>query len=181
MTLPQLKKLEKRRIKGGYKGRLKGARRQLEKRLARTKRLRKEGSKLINKLSKRDLLLIGTGLYWGEGTKNNRARITNSDPEIIKFMLKWFESVWGVSKDRFSCQVLINEIHRRRVSEVENYWSTLTGIPKSQFTKTTLIKTKNKKKYDNFRIHFGTLVVTVRRGTNLRHKIEGVISKIHRS
>jgi len=141
-------------------------------------RLRKEGSLLIDQLSKRDLLLVGIGLYWGEGTKNNRARITNSDPEMIKFAIKWFKYIWNIPKDSFSCHILINEIHRNRVSEVENYWSEVTQIPKSQFTKTVLIKARNKKKYDNFNKHFGTLVLSIRKGTDLRHKIEGLISKI---
>lgn len=178
LTSQQIKKLQKKMLAGSYKGRLKGARIQLQRRLKRTALLEKEGAKLLDSLSRRDLLLIGAGLYWGEGSKQNRARITNSDPDIIKFTINWFRSVWKIPKSNFTLQVLINKIHRYRVSEVEKYWSSITGIPRSQFTKTTLIKAKNRIFYKNFKIHYGTLTVSIQRGGELRCKIMGLISNI---
>lgn len=178
LTSQQIEKLQKRMLAGSYKGRLKGARIQLQRRLKKIASLQKEGTKLLGSLSRRDLFLIGTGLYWGEGNKQRRARITNSDPEIIKFAINWFRYIWKIPKNHFTLQVLINKIHRRRVSEVEKYWSRITGLPKSQFTKTTLIKAKNRKFYKNFKTHYGTLVISIRRSGELRHKIMGLISNI---
>jgi len=180
LTAEQIESLQKRMsTKGSYEARLKGARTQHERRLQQIKRLQEEGFKIIESLSKRDLLLIGAGLYWGEGMKKEgRARVANSDPTIIKFMVNWFQILWGIQKEQFTFQILINKIHKKRVKEVERYWSNLLGISPTQFTKTTLIKAKNKKIYKNFQDHYGTLLVSVRKGGDLRHKINGLISAL---
>ncbi len=180
LTVEQIESLQKRMsTKGSYDARLKGARTQHERRLQQIKRLQEEGFKIIESLSKRDLLLIGAGLYWGEGMKKEgRARVANSDPTIIKFMVNWFQILWGIQKEQFTLQILINKIHKKRVKEVERYWSNLLGISPTQFTKTTFIKAKNKKIYKNFQDHYGTLLVSVRKGGDLRHKINGLISAL---
>jgi len=64
--------------------------------------------------------------------------------------------------------------HRKRIKELENFWSNLMSIPLSQFTKTVLIKTRTKKIYSNNN-HYGTVRVTVRKGTQLRRRIIGWI------
>ncbi len=94
---------------------------------------------------------------------------------MILFILEWFREICNVPAGRFSFQVKINEIHKNRVKEVENYWSKLTGISLSQFTKTILIKVRNKKVYPNLDDHYGTLRIVVRQGTQLRRKINGWI------
>ena len=63
----------------------------------------------------------------------------------------------------------------KRVKEVEEYQSKITGISLSQFTKTTLIKAKTKRVYPNFNNHYGNLRVLVLKGTKLRRKINGWI------
>lgn len=179
LTPEQIQRLQKRMIEGNYKGSLKGARMQHERRMIQIKQLMEEGSKLIDSLLQRDKLLIGAALYWGEGMKKEgMARVANSDPKIIKFMISWFRSVWGIPKDRFTLQILINQIHKNRIEEVERYWSNFLGIPRIQFNKTTLIKAKNKKIYKNFSEHYGTLILSVRKGGDLRHKINGLISAL---
>lgn len=178
LTPKQIEKLQKRMLVGSYQGRIKGARVQRERRLQEISKLQTEGLKLVEQFSKRDFLLAGAGLYLGDGTKQKMTRITNSDPEIVKFVISWFKIVWGISKERFTLQVLINEIHKHRVSWVEKYWSKITGIPLCQFGKTTLIKAKNKKVYKNFNNHYGTIVVTVRKGGDLHHRIQGLTSNI---
>lgn len=176
LTPKQIQRLHEKMVKGNYKGSLRGARVQHERRLQQIKQLHIEGFKTINSLSKRDLLLIGAALYWGEGMKKEgRARIANSDPIIIQFMINWFQFVWGISKDQLTLSILINRIHKKRARQVEQYWSNLLNIPLIQFTKTTLIKAKNKKVYKNFRDHYGTIIVSVRKGSDLRHKINGLI------
>jgi len=176
LTADQLKNLHKRMIWGSYKGRLKGARIQYEKRLKRIKDAEDNGIKIIGKLSDRDLLLSGIALYWGEGSKKNRgAFFTNSDPEIIKFIIKWFRKIFNVRKEEFILRVGINKIHKKRVDEVINYWSKITKISKKQFRKTTLIKTKNKKFYNNFAIHYGTLTIKIKKSSGIYYQIMGLI------
>lgn len=177
LTLQQIKKLYERRRLGGYKG----ARTQYEQRLKRIEEYKKQGLKRIGNLSNRDLLLTGLALYWGEGSKKNRKiRINNSDPELIKFIIKWFKKVWNIEDVKFTFRAAINEIHQNRVEEVERYWSTITGFPLKYFYKTTLIKTKNKKNYRNFPKHYGTLTIEIKKSGQFYYQIMGLLEGLIR-
>jgi len=128
-----------------------------------------------------NFFLAGLALYWGEGSKTGRAvRVSNADPHVIIFMLNWFRYAWGVKDSRFSLHILINEVHKSRIKEVKSYWSRLTRIPKKQFQKTTFIKAKNKKVYKNFKDHYGTLAINVRKNfpSEIHHQIMGLIEKM---
>lgn len=180
LTQKQIEILHKRMVKGGYKGRMKGARMQYKRRLRSIEELKTKGAKRLSNLSNKSFLVAGATLYWGEGSKKGRdVRVANSDPKIIKFMLNWFRVLWKVTDDRFSLHILINETHRKRIEEVQNYWSQVTGISKSQFTKPTFIKAENKKIYKNFSSHYGTLSLNVRGNpTKLIRQILGLIDKL---
>jgi transcriptional regulator with XRE-family HTH domain len=182
LTPAQIQRLHKRMIIGGYRGRLKGARMQYERRLKITKELKKQGEDLLGLISVRDFMVAGAALYWGEGSKKEKqgVRVTNSDPEIIKFMLKWFIHIWGIRKNQINLSIMINKIHGNRVKEIEEYWSKLTKIPLEQFHKTILIKAKNKKNYKNFPTHFGTLTINIKKSTNLHRQIIGMIEGLRR-
>src|SRR3990167_8115058 len=60
-------------------------------RLSRQRKERMRGKRLLGKLSSRDLMIVGLGLYWGEGYKGSDGELgfTNSNPDIIKFYLSW--------------------------------------------------------------------------------------------
>lgn len=180
LTPEQIEKLQKRMAtKGSYENRLKGARVQHERRLKQIEELQEKGFNLIKKLSREEILLIGAALYWGEGTKKEgRAKLINSDLRMVKFIINWFQYIWGIPKSQLTLQVLINKVHEGRVEEVEEFWSYMLGIPRNQFTKTTLVKRRNRKKYSNFSNHYGTVTVSVRRGSDLRHIINGLITGI---
>ena len=178
LTPEQIERLAKKQESGSYKGRMKFLERIRKTRIKETARLRKEGIKEVGKLKKRDLFIGGIAMYWSEGftsPSGEEVSFCNSDPKMILFMLKWFKEICGVSDDRVAIQIRINKIHKNRIKEVENYWSKLTGIPLSQFTKTILIKTKSKKIYPNYNSHYGTIRITIHQGTQLRRKINGWI------
>ncbi len=178
LTLEQIERLTKKQQSGSYKGRMIAVEKLRKARMKEVKLMRKEGLKEIGKLSKRDLFISGVGIYWSEGethSASDQLSFTNSDPKMVLLMLKWFKEICKVPEDKFSLQIRINKIHKSRVKETENYWSKLTGIPLSQFTKTVLIKTKSKKIYPNPDTYFGTLRILVHQGTRLRRKIHGWI------
>jgi len=180
LTEEQIARLDKRRLKGGYKGRLKGARIQRERYLKKVDELKKQGLKQIQNLSKRDLLITGIGLYWGEGSKKgSMVRFHNSDPQIICFMIKWFKEILHIPTEKFAMFININEIHKNRLDKVKKYWSRLTEVPLKQFRKPTLIKAKNKKIYANFQEHFGTLTIRITKSSNLFYKIQGYIEALY--
>ncbi|MCX6760331.1 MAG: helix-turn-helix domain-containing protein [Candidatus Nealsonbacteria bacterium] len=176
LSLGQIQELHDRMISGGYKGRMIGARMQYENRLKRINEARKGGIKKIGKLSKRDLLIAAVALYWGEGGKKHRAlSICNSDPKMVRFIVKMLKKVWGIKTNRFSPFIGINKIHRKRENEIKDYWSRITKIPKEQFNKTIFIKAKNKKNYSNFPVYYGTLTIRVKKASDIYYKIIGLI------
>lgn len=176
LTPLQIQRLHDKMIKGSYKGRMIGARMQYERRLKKMKEWEEIGAEQIGKLSNRDLLIAGIALYWGEGTRKRRVvRFSNSDPEMIKFMIRFFRKIWKINKKRFTGSLGINKIHKNRIEEVESYWSKITKIPREQFIKTTLIKAKNKKNYENFSIHYGTFTIRIRKSAELYYEIMGLL------
>lgn len=140
------------------------------------------GAREIASLSHRDLFILGIALYWGEGYKsgNKECGLTNSDPVIIQAFIFWLKKIYSVQEKDLILRVSLNESHRGRVSLVEQYWSRVTNIPPSQFTKTSLIRSRSKKTFSNLDVHFGTLRVKVRRGTSLRRRIMGSIERLRK-
>lgn len=175
LTPVQLANLHSRMVAGGYYGRLKGAQMQRERREAKVRRYQMMGVKHLGPMKKRDLLLVGLGLYLGEGNKSgNKFQFTNSNPRLIKLMLTWLQTIFGVGKDRLILNVMINQIHRFRERTVRRYWARVTGVQIKQFNKTVLLYIKNKKVYENVTEHFGTLVVRVRKSSDLQYQILGL-------
>jgi len=184
LTQKQQKRLKARELTGRMKGIKRVQKRRNSIRRRETARLRKEALQEIGSISKRELFILGVGIYWSEGytyPAGEQVGFTNSDPKMVLLMVKWFTTVCGVSKDRITLHVKVNSMHTNRVSEIENYWSKLIHIPLSQFTKATIIKTEPKKKYLKDNAYFGTLRITIRQGTSLRRKIHGWIEGLTRS
>lgn len=137
--------------------------------------LRNAMSKLKN-LKKREFFIAGLSLYWAEGCKKKRdVEFCNSDPNMIKFIIDWVILFFDVDSKRIRCTVGINEMHREREELVKEYWSKETGIPLEQFSKTSFKKVKNKKVYDNFHIHYGTLSINILKPTIIYYQIMGLI------
>lgn len=176
LTHSQIKKLHKKMVSGSYAGRMKGARIQYEGRLKRINEADKKGKKIIGALSKRDLLIASVALYWGEGSKKNRQlSLNNSDPEMVKLMIVSFQRIWGIKRKEFVLRVGINKIHRKRDEEVKKYWSKVINIPLEQFRKTSFIKAKNKKNYKNFKTHYGTLTIRIKKSSHIYYQMMGLI------
>lgn len=138
----------------------------------------------INKvgiLSSRELFLIGSALYWAEGDKKQRRVVfINSDPEMIVVFIRWLNICLKVPKDRLYCRVEINQIHQQRSSSIQNYWANLTGIPLIQFRQPSFKKSKINKIYQNNQDYYGSLQITVSKGTNLNYEILGYINGLIR-
>ncbi len=174
LTENQIEKLHEQMVKGGYSGRLKGAHIQREIKRQKIRYYSERGKVDIQKIKKRELLIAGLALYWGEGSKtDSRVRFSNSDPVIVKFIMKWFREVLKVSEDRFMMRITINRVHQKRLNDVNAYWSRRTDIPIEQFRKTILIKAKNEKIYENHFQHYGTLCVGIAKSSDLFYQIMG--------
>ena len=105
-------------------------------RLRREARLQKayeEQKKSILPLSKKELLIAGLFLYWGEGQKRlpGYIGISNTDPKIVKFSLFWLIEALMVPKGKIRIQLhLYNDMN---IEEEVKYWNNELNISESQF------------------------------------------------
>lgn len=97
----------------------------------------------INPFTKRDLLMAGLALYWGEGSKVDwsKVAITNTDPNIIIFFINWLEKIFGVKKNKM--KVVLQLYNDMDIIKEINYWSKTIKIPKKQFIKPYIKNTKS--------------------------------------
>jgi len=92
------------------------------------------GQERIGRLSDRDLLIAGTALYAGEGSKTDGAvKFANTNPAMIVLFLRWLRTFFDVDEARLRVRLYLHE--GLDLAEAEVYWSTLTDIPVAQFGK----------------------------------------------
>jgi hypothetical protein len=91
--------------------------------------------KSISRIDDKQLRLIGAALYWAEGGKTQRlVRFSNGDPEMIKIMMTFFRRICNVPEKKFRGYIHIHPTLDYRSAEI--YWSSVSGIPLTQFFKT---------------------------------------------
>ncbi|MEK7185530.1 MAG: helix-turn-helix domain-containing protein [Patescibacteria group bacterium] len=90
----------------------------------------------IKKISRNDLMLIGTALYWAEGRKRGKRILgfSNSDPSMIKIMMKFFRTICKVKENRFRGHIHTHS--HLNAKTAEKFWSEVSKIPLDQFHKT---------------------------------------------
>lgn len=121
---------------------------------------REEAEKDIAVMSHRDLFMFGIGLYLGEGSKTaNVVRIVNSDVDVIRLAITWFESL-GVLKNQF--RITIHLYPDSNVKKCLQFWSAATTIPLDQFAKPQIDWRKNKKVNRAGKLPYGTAHLSVR-------------------
>ena len=137
------------------------------------------GKEDVGAVSKRDLFMLGLGLYWGEGYKrgSQECALTNSDPLIIRVFLQWIGTCYEVGMDRITARLTINILYKDRAEQLAKSWSKETGIPLSQFAAPTFIHGYGNATRDP-ETYRGTLRVKVRNGTSLRRRILASIDAV---
>ncbi len=145
-------------------------------------RAKQIAKKDIGFLSKRDLFILGIGLYLGEGEKTyENVRIVNSDPKIIQLAIKWFYNACGVKKENFRPSIHLYPDNNIKISL--RFWSNITKIQIPQFGKTIIDQRKNKSTLKRRKLPHGTLHLYVMSnglphlGVNLHRKIQAWIEE----
>ena len=163
-------------------GKLKSALQKQNLKFASFKKANDDAEKDIGLLSKRDLFILGIGLYLGEGEKTyENVRIVNSDPNIVRLAMRWFYDVCGAKPENI--KAFIHLYPDNDIEETLSFWSNIIKIPKSQFGKTTIDRRENKKILKIKKLPHGTLHVRVKSknmkhlGVNLHRKIISWIEK----
>ncbi|MBI2113092.1 MAG: hypothetical protein HYT50_00725 [Candidatus Wildermuthbacteria bacterium] len=149
-----------------------GPKSQKERRLREIALILKEAKTEIQfPLTQQALLLMGAAVYWGEGSKGNRAQITNSDPSLILFMIYWIEKILRVPSENLRAK--LNIYPQQDELLIKKFWSTLTGIPLINFGK-SYVKPLSKG-YKKNNLYYGTIRIEIPKGANIRHRIFGWI------
>lgn len=82
---------------------------------------------IIGNLDDRDIFLIFTALYWGEGTKRE-LNIINGDPSMILFFVKALLSL-GIDKKRI--KISIRYYSGQNKKELVSFWLALLALDES--------------------------------------------------
>lgn len=171
----QLENLYLNKKTGNLKGSIIAAQNKIKKRELITQELKEEGLKEIGTLTDRERFLVGVSIYAGEGGKTDRdISFVNSDPKLIKFMMNWFSDFCGVPRNKFRGSLYIHDDLNEE--KVKKFWSKLTKIPLSQFTK-SYIAENNKKRLRNKKHENGIFRIKVS-NANLHRKIMGWVDGI---
>lgn len=165
-------------------GRLKSAKHKNAQKIQEIEEMEDVAKKEIKVLTKRDLWMLGIGIYLGEGSKLFESiRIINSDPYIIKIAIKWFKDICGLKNENFLPAVHIYPDSNEK--EIIKYWSKILDIPKEKFGKTQIDTRTNKSSKKRRKLPYGTLHIYVRSrgnreyGRKLHRKIMGWIKAIN--
>ncbi len=123
------------------------------------------------------LWALGVALYWAEGTKpkprasnrQERFELTNMDPAMILLVRKWAIECCGVSLSDFTYALYIHE--GADVETARRFWCNRLEISRRQLN--TYLKKPNPatRRYNSGRNYHGTIRLSVRRSTDLSHRI----------
>lgn len=152
-----------------------GPQSQKERRLREVNKILGEAEKEIKiPLSEETFRLFGAALYWAEGRKSRDFEITNSDPNLIILIVKWFCKVFGILPDRLSAR--LNIYPQQNDLEIKKFWADLTEIPLKNFGK-SYVKPLNKN-YKKNNLYYGTIKIRVQKGIDMRHRVYGWIRAV---
>jgi transcriptional regulator with XRE-family HTH domain len=83
-------------------------------------------------ISEEAFLVAGTALYAGEGAKRDgNVLFANTDAQMVRFFCAWFRRFFSVDEDRLRVRVYLHE--GLDIEAAEDFWSAVTGVPRSQF------------------------------------------------
>lgn len=97
-------------------------------RIERTELIQHAAKIEVGRISKRELLLIGTALHWAEGAKEKEKRpgcrvdFCNTDPRMIRVYLRWLVEVCEVKRKDIQFSIYIHKNMKDKITDVKKYW-----------------------------------------------------------
>lgn len=124
-------------------------------------RAREEAKSEIQSVSQRDLFMLGLGLYIGEGAKSSvSTSFVNSNPAIMILIVRWFIEAIGIRREQIRMRLHLYPDTDESVSL--NFWSSTTGIPRSQFFRSVIDRREDKKVVKSGKLPYGTAHMTIK-------------------
>lgn len=159
-----------------YVAQIRGAKANQRKRAKEIRKIEKEASRRIKSLNNHTFRVAGAMLYWAEGgNRPNDLSIANSDPNMIKFITKWFKKICSVPEEKFKAVLYLHT--GLNESRTKKYWSKITGIPINQFGKSILKQEGSASRKYSSKVYRGTIKIQIF-DTNLKHRISAWIEQI---
>ncbi len=177
LSTPQKQRITQKRLAAAQRGA--DARRN-----ARLEELEKhivKGRDHVGKLSARELWLIGTCLYWAEGSKQRDTSLSsgvifgNSDSEMIRVFMHWLR-LMNIHNSAYWFELYVHESRKTDVPAFRMWWAKELNVPTNQISKVYFkrgnIKTNRTNIGDSYH---GLIRIKVRASTILNRKINGWI------
>jgi hypothetical protein len=131
----------------------------------------------IGPLTTREIIIAGAIAYWCEGAKSKpyrigeQVRFINSDPELIRFFLKFLDTA-GVSRERLRYCVYIHE--SADVQAATSYWASVVGVSTDRLVQPVIKRhTPRTSRTDDNAGYHGCLQVSVAKASDLYREISG--------
>jgi hypothetical protein len=165
-----------------HKSQLRGAAARKRIRIEETQNIYKTSKNTLGVFTKRDLFILGIGLYWAEGTKEKEYRpsvpveFANSDPKMIIMYLKWVKEFLNVKDEDIQLILHIHENHLKNIDSFKQFWVKTTGLSLQNFASIVIKKHNPKTKRMNIKDTYrGLLAIRVKRSTMHNRRIQGWI------
>jgi hypothetical protein len=137
------------------------------------------GIKLINSISKNELLLIGTSLYWAEGTKSEKINpalnFSNSDPLMVSVYMKFLREILKIPEIKIRAGIHIYPSIPE--NKARKFWSSITKLPEDRFYIITQISRASQGKRPFNTLPYGTIAIKINNRIQF-YKIKGMIKGI---
>ncbi len=120
----------------------------------------------------------GCMLYWAEGSRSrNKIVFTNSDPAMARFFVEFIRGFFDINSERLRVTCNLFADHRARQREIEDFWLSTVGLPRSCLCKSTVNRYSrySQKKRKN-KLPYGTCRIVVH-STEIAQTIYGSIQE----
>jgi hypothetical protein len=154
------------------------ARKKRERALKLRQAIENQSKKEIKEITDEELRLIGTALFWAEGSKRtqHQLRFANSDPELIKVFLKFCRKVCKMPEEKIKARIHLYP--GMDAQKAIRFWSEVTGISPENFYKPQIQVSRASKRKRGRKLPFGTLHL-VCGNTETFCKVKGWIQGIY--
>ncbi len=96
-----------------------------------TARALHDARELVGRMSDRDLLFYGIGLYHGEGAKSQGVRMANTSPAVLLAFVTWLRRFFDIDEQRLRARLSLHSGQDLEAATI--FWSELLDIPPTAF------------------------------------------------
>lgn len=137
----------------------------------------------IGTITKRDLHMVGLGIWLGEGSKTTKQiRLANSNPDIIRFWVQWLQSTCEFTPEQITIRMHLYADSDEK--QCQEFWQNVTSLPESSFLGSVRDTRENKNILKHGKLPHGTVHIMTRalgdksKGIAMYHRLSGWISAI---